>query len=58
MLQSGRVECPACGRKGVGYAPHPHAFGYKDYTKARCRYCHKTFEVGDDDQVTEKRGSK
>lgn len=42
-LQTGRVKCPSCGRKGLGYAPHPHAFGYKDYSKAQCRYCHATF---------------
>jgi len=44
-LQSGRVVCPACGKKGVGYAPHPHAYGWKDYSKARCRYCGKRFKV-------------
>lgn len=44
-LQSGRVECPKCGKKGVGYAPHPHATGWKNYDKARCRYCKATFKV-------------
>ena len=43
-LQSGRVVCPACGRKGLGYAPHPHAYGWKDYSRASCRYCHKQFK--------------
>jgi hypothetical protein len=44
-LQSGRAECPACKRKGLGYAPHPHAFGYKNYDEAVCRYCRKRFKV-------------
>ena len=43
-LRSGRVLCPACGLKGVGYADHPHAFGLKDYGCARCRYCQQEFE--------------
>lgn len=44
-LQSGRAKCPKCGRKGVGYAPHAHALGYKDYDRARCRYCRAVFRV-------------
>lgn len=44
-LQSGRVKCPKCGKKGVGYAPHPHAFGYKEYSRAVCRYCRSRFKV-------------
>jgi hypothetical protein len=44
-LQSGRVICPACGRKGLGYAAHPHAYGWKDYSRASCRYCQKRFAV-------------
>lgn len=44
-LQGGREVCPKCKRKGLGYAGHPHAFGYKDYAKARCRYCGATFKV-------------
>lgn len=44
-LQSGRVKCPKCGRKGLGYAAHPHAFGYKDYKKTSCRYCGTTFKI-------------
>ena len=44
-LQRARAVCPKCGKKGVGYAEHPHAFGYKDYSKARCRYCRATFKI-------------
>ena len=44
-LQSGRQVCPKCGKKGVGYAPHPHAYGSKDYNRASCRYCHSRFSV-------------
>lgn len=42
-LSRGRAVCPKCGRKGVGYAGHPHAFGWKDYTRATCRYCKASF---------------
>lgn len=43
-LRTGRVKCPECGKKGCGFAPHPHAMGgWKDYDKARCRYCGATF---------------
>ena len=44
-LKGGRVECPACKRKGVGYAAHEHALGWKDYERASCRYCHKVFKL-------------
>lgn len=44
-LKGGRVECPSCGRKGVGYAAHAHAIGWKDYERASCRYCHKSFSI-------------
>jgi transposase-like protein len=39
-----RGKCPACGKKGLGVASHPHAFGYKDYDRFACRYCKKTFK--------------
>lgn len=42
-LQSGREVCPECGRKGLGYAPHPHALGWKDHSSVRCRYCKARF---------------
>jgi hypothetical protein len=47
MLCSGRVECPYCHRKGVGYAGHPHATGHKDFARARCRYCRCEFKTVD-----------
>jgi hypothetical protein len=43
LLKKGRAICPNCGKKGVGYAIHAHAFGYKDYDRASCRYCNSTF---------------
>lgn len=46
-LGAGRRMCPKCLKKGVGYAGHPHAAGYKDYARARCRYCNATFKVKD-----------
>jgi len=46
-LSSGRVVCLNCGKKGVGYARHPHAYGYKDYSRATCRYCQARFKVRD-----------
>jgi len=44
-LRAAREVCPACGRKGLGYAGHAHALGWKDYDRASCRYCHKTFRL-------------
>jgi uncharacterized Zn-finger protein len=45
LLHKGRALCPNCEQKGLGYAGHPHAFGYKDYGKAACRYCHERFKL-------------
>lgn len=45
LLRSGRHPCPACNRKELGYAAHPHAQGWKDYERASCRYCNKTFSI-------------
>lgn len=39
------VPCPKCGKKGLSYSDHPHAFGWKDYDHATCRYCGRTFKV-------------
>lgn len=39
------IKCPTCGRKGLHFVPHPHAFGYKDYDRAECRFCHKRFKI-------------
>ena len=44
-LSSGRVVCLKCGKRGVGYSSHPHAYGYKDYSRATCRYCQARFAV-------------
>lgn len=44
-LKSGRRVCPKCGKRGVGYASHPHAYGWKDYSRASCRYCGARFTV-------------
>ncbi len=44
-LRSGRVKCPECQRKGVGFAGHPHASGYKDHDRARCRFCRCEFKT-------------
>jgi transposase-like protein len=38
-------KCPACNRKGLHYAMHPHAFGWKDTSRLECRFCHKTFKI-------------
>lgn len=45
--------CPGCGKKGLSFAAHPHAFGYKDYSRVRCRYCKSTFK-----QVEKQKGKK
>jgi hypothetical protein len=37
--------CPNCGKKGLHFANHPHAAGYKNYDKVVCRFCKKTFTV-------------
>ena len=44
-LKSGRAVCPKCDCKGLGYANHAHAFGYKDHTRASCRYCNAVFSI-------------
>jgi len=38
-------KCPKCGRKGLHYANHPHAFGYKDYDRVACRFCQAYFTL-------------
>ena len=37
------LKCPKCGKKGLSYAPHPHAYGWKNYDKVACRYCEARF---------------
>lgn len=56
-LQSGRVPCPKCGRKGVGFALHPHAYGWKDYNNAKCRYCDARFKVADIERAATAKGA-
>jgi len=40
-----KMPCPKCGRKGLHYASHPSALGYKDRDHAGCRFCHATFKI-------------
>jgi len=40
-----KYKCPKCGRKGLHYANHPHAYGYKDYNRLHCRWCHGYFDA-------------
>ena len=47
-VYKGRAKCPHCGKKGVGFANHPHAYGQKDYSRFSCRYCGKTFKKKDE----------
>jgi len=39
------IPCPKCGRKGLHHPDHPHAFGFKEYGKARCRFCYARFNL-------------
>ena len=39
------VKCPKCGKKGLSYAPHPHALGFKDYDRVACRWCNARFSA-------------
>lgn len=39
--------CPKCGKKGLHYASHAHAQGWKDYDKAECRFCGSRFKVSE-----------
>lgn len=40
-----QTPCPKCNRKGLHYANHPHAQGWKDYSKAECRFCGERFKL-------------
>jgi hypothetical protein len=46
--------CPSCGKKGLHYSDHPHAFGYKDYEHIERRFCKKVFNAGKIEQEIEK----
>lgn len=37
--------CPKCGRRGLHYADHPHARGFKDYDRLNCRFCKSGFRI-------------
>ena len=39
------IKCPKCGRKGLHHPDHAHAYGWKEYSKAECRFCHARFRV-------------
>lgn len=39
------IPCPNCGRRGLYHPRHPHAFTFKEYDKAQCRFCHKTYKI-------------
>jgi len=41
-----KTPCPTCGKKGLSFADHPHALGWKDYSRAKCRYCGGRFKLG------------
>lgn len=41
------IPCPKCKRKGLHYAMHAHAYGWKDTSRATCRFCHATFKAVD-----------
>jgi len=36
--------CPKCGKKGLKYADHAHAFGYKDHSRITCRFCRSVYK--------------
>lgn len=40
-----KIKCPKCGKKGINYDDHAHAFGYKDYGFVRCRYCRSRWKA-------------
>lgn len=45
MAKNKFPPCPKCGKKGLHYASHPHAQGWKDYERAVCRYCGERFKI-------------
>jgi hypothetical protein len=40
-----KVPCLKCGKKGLHHPDHPHAFGFKEYDKLVCRFCHAHFKI-------------
>ena len=45
MIDLREMRCPKCKRKGLHHPGHPHAFGYKDYERAECRFCKARFKM-------------
>jgi hypothetical protein len=39
------TKCSGCGKKGLHYAGHPHAYGWKDTSVITCRFCHGRFDA-------------
>lgn len=39
-----KQPCPKCGKKGLHYGNHPHAYGFKDYSRIVCRFCKSKFK--------------
>lgn len=39
------IVCPKCKKKGLHYANHEHAFGWKNYDVVECRFCHSRYDA-------------
>ena len=37
MFDPATAVCPKCGKVGLRYPPHPHAFGHLDHERLVCR---------------------
>ena len=48
--------CPKCNRKGLHFADHPHAFGWKDYDRVVCRFCKERFKIKERKDVKDTQG--
>jgi len=42
-----KIPCQLCHKKGLHYADHPHAFGWKNYDVVVCRFCQNKFLAKD-----------
>lgn len=45
MIDYAKRPCPKCKRKGLHYSMHPHAYGHKDYSRLKCRFCKASFKL-------------
>jgi aspartate carbamoyltransferase regulatory subunit len=54
MIKFKGMPCPKCGKKGLHYSNHPHAFGWKDFYHVNCRYCNTTFKAEQIEELFEK----